>query len=210
MSDDNVSASWDRGCRVPYVFPTRSHFIETKAYYTLLKVIHRDVVGKRCCFLVPNWAMWAEKNWIGEKQETKSNKEVCSSTRGLQSTWVHIKQTTLHWRFLVKKTVRFHIDLPTSRAQIFYGREALAVDFLCFFGKSEQESESWGQLPEPEMWSKGLWGSWFHIASYSLTVYLSTSWIRCRLLALSVTKHTQEEKICELTVPLLQSVWTVA
>ena len=32
-----------------------------KAYYTLLKVIHRDVVGKRCCFLVPNWAMWAEK-----------------------------------------------------------------------------------------------------------------------------------------------------
>ena len=26
------------------------------------------------------------KNWIEEKQETKSNKEVCSSTRGLQST----------------------------------------------------------------------------------------------------------------------------
>ena len=119
MSADNVSASWDRGCRVPYVFSTRSNFIQTKAYYTLLKVIHRDVVGKRCCFLVPNWAMWAEKNWIGEKQETKSNKEVCSSTRGLQSTWVHIKQTTLHWRFLVKKTVRFHLDLPTSRAQIF-------------------------------------------------------------------------------------------
>ena len=102
-----------------------------KAYYTLLKVIHRDVVGKRCCFLVPNWAMWAEKLDRG-KTGNKSNKEVCSSTRGLQSTWVHIKQTTLHWRFLVKKTVRFHIDLPTSRAKIFSPARSASGRFFVF------------------------------------------------------------------------------
>ena len=50
------------------------------------------------------------------------------------------------------------VDLPTSRAQNFHEREARAVDFYVFCGKSERESESscWGQLPEPEMRGEGL------------------------------------------------------
>ena len=46
--------------------------------------------------------------------------------------------------------IAVQIDLPTSRAQIFFHeREARAVDFFYVFcGKSKRESD---QLPEPDM-----------------------------------------------------------
>ena len=53
------------------------------------------------------------------------------------------------------------IDLPTSWSRFFYKREARAVDFLCFLRKkrARERASRWGQLPEPEMRSEGLWQS---------------------------------------------------
>ena len=53
------------------------------------------------------------------------------------------------------------IDLPTSWSRFLYEREARAVDFLCFLRKkrARERASRWGQLPEPEMRSKGLWES---------------------------------------------------
>ena len=94
------------------------------------------------------------------------------------------------------------VDLPTSWAQIF--SRARAVDFYVFCGKSEQESESswcWGQLPEPEMRSEGLWESLspvtvpevFH--KVGLGQFLSCFWSDEWRLGTKAHSHVTERKV---------------
>ena len=54
--------------------------------------------------------------------------------------------------------------LPNTCLQVelkfFHEHEAQGVDFLCFLRrKRAREPERWGQLPEPEKRSEGLWES---------------------------------------------------
>ena len=62
-------------------------------------------------------------------------------------------------KFSTSPGTRKYLDLPTSRAQIFfYEREARAVEILCFLRqkRARKRASCGGQLPEPEMRSEGL------------------------------------------------------
>ena len=130
--------------RLLYLLPLHSN----KSLLHLTKGYLPRRCGKKMLFFGSKLSNVSWKNWIEEQQQTKSKKEVCSSTRGVQNIWVHINQTTLHWRFLVKKTVRFHIDLPTSRAQIFSRARSASGRFFVFLRQKRARERKLGPTTE--------------------------------------------------------------
>ena len=54
--------------------------------------------------------------------------------------------------------------------KFFHEREVRALDFLCFL-RQKRARECWGQLPEPEMRSEGLWESLSTNKKYVLFAY---------------------------------------
>ena len=59
--------------------------------------------------------------------------------------------------------IGYDLDLPTSRAQIFSWVRSASCSFFMFSAAKANEKNKipsrWGQLPEPEMRSEGLWES---------------------------------------------------